>query len=134
VDRIDHQRSQSRRHLLVEILGGALPAFCVQILPRRERNSMRRQPRDDRIAKAIGLTAQRRQQFLPDCLEQLQPSRSHFLPEHGDALHEKLIQVRRENCQEFGPFEQGRPFVQSLRQHTIVEIQPAQIAIDPYFR
>src|SRR6185437_7190890 len=50
-------------------------------------------------------------------------------PRH--AFHEELVEVRAEDGQELDPLEQRRALVQRLVQHPPVELEPADVAIDP---
>ena len=47
-----------------------------------------------------------------------------------DALHEKLVQVRAGDRQEFQALEQRIPIVVGLGQHASVESQPGQLPIE----
>ena len=50
-------------------------------------------------------------------------------PRH--ALHEELVEVRAEDGQELDALEQRRALVQRLMQHPPVELEPADVAVDP---
>ena len=58
----------------------------------------------------------------------------HLLLEAGDAHLEELVQVGTENAEELHPFQQGSGGVQRLFQDAMVELQPAQLAVDEMFR
>ena len=51
-----------------------------------------------------------------------------------DALHEELVQVGRDDRQELQALEQGRALILGFVQNAPVELEPAQIAIDPGMR
>jgi hypothetical protein len=51
---------------------------------------------------------------------------------HGtDALHVELVEVRREDGEELEPLEQRRAVVERRAEHAAIELEPAQVAIDP---
>jgi hypothetical protein len=56
------------------------------------------------------------------------------LAKNGNPLHEELVQVGAEDGQKLRPLQQRRAFVQGLREHAIVKIQPTQIPVDPNVR
>ncbi len=48
-----------------------------------------------------------------------------------DALHEELIQVGGKDREELEPLEQRRAVVERLAQDTPVELEPAQVPVEP---
>ena len=51
---------------------------------------------------------------------------------HGaDALHEELVEVGGEDRQELEPLEQRHAFVERLGQHPAIELEPAQVPVEP---
>ncbi len=53
-----------------------------------------------------------------------------LLQQRGDAHHEELVEVRGDDGQELDAFEQGMCRVERLVEHTLVELQPAQLTVD----
>jgi hypothetical protein len=53
-----------------------------------------------------------------------------FLEDGGDAHHEELIEVRSGNRQELHPLEQRMIGILGLRQHALIELEPAEFAVD----
>src|SRR5262249_56306891 len=49
----------------------------------------------------------------------------------GHALHEELVEVRRDDRQELQALEQRRALVERLVQHAAVEREPSEVAIEP---
>ena len=69
-----------------------------------------------------------------DPLAELQGGRAHVIrgrADQRDPLLEELVEVRREDGQEPRPLEQRRPLVQGLLQDAPVELEPAEVAIEP---
>jgi hypothetical protein len=54
----------------------------------------------------------------------------HLLFEAGHPDFKKLVEVGAERAKELDPFQQRRGRVQGLFQHALVELQPAQFAIE----
>ena len=57
-----------------------------------------------------------------------------LLFEAGDADFEELVQVGAEDAEELDALEQGRGRVQRLLQDALIELQPAQLAVEEVFR
>src|SRR5438105_9675620 len=53
-----------------------------------------------------------------------------LLLQSRDADHEELIQVRREDCEEFKSLKQRLSFIQCLFEHTTEKFQQTQLAVD----
>ncbi len=51
--------------------------------------------------------------------------------QQGHALHEELVQVGREDREELDPLEERRTLVEGFVEHAPVELEPAQITIEP---
>ena len=47
-----------------------------------------------------------------------------------DANHEELVEIRRGNREEFHTFEQGMRRIESLVEDALIELEPAQLAVD----
>ncbi len=52
----------------------------------------------------------------------------------GDADEKKLIQIRTDDGQELHPLQQRHVVGEPLAEHAVVELQPAQLAVDEQFR
>src|ERR1700728_4107516 len=131
---VDHQRRQRRRNIGLEILSSLVALRLRQVVPSAQQKSMGSQPRLDPPPEAFGLPLQHREQLLAELEEKRTLFRRARLPKHSHALHEKLIEVRRENGQKLRPLQQRIALIKRLGQHSLVEIKPAQIAVDPHFR
>src|SRR5262249_22162214 len=70
-------------------------------------------------------------EFLANPLQQFDAFRRQILTEDGDSLLKKFVEVRIENRQELYSFQQGRTLVERLGEHPLIEIEPAQVTIDP---
>ena len=53
-----------------------------------------------------------------------------FLQQRRHADHEELVEVRRDDGQEFHPFEERMVVVERLVEHTLVEREPAELAVN----
>src|SRR5262249_38486194 len=51
--------------------------------------------------------------------------------EGGDALHEELVEIRCEDRQVFQTLEERGAGILRLRENAAIELQPAEVAIDP---
>ncbi len=58
--------------------------------------------------------------------------RRHRLLECRDADHEELVEVRGGNGRELQPFEQRRVRLRGLFEHTLIEGEPGQLAVDEH--
>jgi hypothetical protein len=129
---VDDERGESGGHVGFEVA----PRFALlpagQLLPAAEDDATGGQKRDEVSAIAVRLLADLREQLLPQALEQLSLRLGLSLAEQGHALHEELVQVRREDRQEFHPLEQRGALIERFRQHAGIEIEPAQITVDPH--
>ena len=92
------------------------------------------QPRNQRLTKTASLIEKHGEQLLPQLLKQRAFRLCRPMPQHRHALHEELVEIGGEDGEKLGPFQQGRTLVESLGKNTLIEIQPAQIAIDPNVR
>ena len=59
------------------------------------------------------------------------PGRRRAAAQDGDALHEELVQIGGEDGEKLGALQQWIARIQGFGEDAIVEVQPAQIAIDP---
>src|SRR5262245_52772046 len=54
--------------------------------------------------------------------------------EGGDALHEELVEIGREDRQVFQTLEERGASILRLGENAAIELQPAEVAIDPQIR
>ena len=76
--------------------------------------------------------ADRREGFRgsPAVRRQLDHSGADLLHQAGDAHHEELVEVRAEDREELDPFQKRVLLVPCLVEHTALELQQAQLAVD----
>ncbi len=53
----------------------------------------------------------------------------HLVEEAGNAHHEELVEVVREDAAELDPFEQGLAGVGGQLEHTLVQVEPRELAV-----
>ncbi len=88
---------------------------------------------NDDLAIALGLPfGAARISFSRTCCSKLRSASVWRLAKHSLALHEELVEVGGKDGEELCPFEQRRAFVQRLGEHALVEVEPAQITVDPH--
>ena len=107
--------------------GQFIPAPQVNAMPRQCRHDLRRESASA-CCCSIGRSRSRIR------TSRSRPSAGRILAQHRHALHEELVEVRGEDGEELHPLEQRRALIERFRQHTPVELEPAQVAIDPYIR
>ncbi len=129
--RIENQRGERRRDLGIEIALHLLALSGRQLVPLPQMDSVSRELRQEVFPETGGLAIEAFHKPAVNSRKQCFLLRRGLFPQDRDPLHEELVQVRRENRQELQPLEQRSALVQSLRQHAVVEIQPAHIAVDP---
>ena len=130
---IDNQRCQCGRYLRFEITACLFPLSLCQFIPSAQGNSMAGELRDDDLAVTLCLAAEQGKQFFPNLLDSRPAIVKCSVPQYSHPLHEKFVEIGGEDCEKFGPLEQGRPLVKRLCQNPLVEIQPTLIPIDPDF-
>ncbi len=119
------------RYLGIEVTLRFLPLGRRQPIPLPEMDSVSRQLRQEAFTETGGLAVEACHQPAVNLGQQRFLLRRGLFSQDRDPFHEKLVQVRGENRQELQPLKQRSALVQSLRQHAVVEIQPAQIAVNP---
>jgi hypothetical protein len=91
----------------------------------------------EHVAEAARLLLEHRHDPLPHLQKEVAPLlRGRALvargrPDQRNPLLKELVQVRGEDREELDPLEQRRPLVERLLQHAPVELEPAQVAVDP---
>lgn len=140
VRRIDRERGQNREHLLGEVSGQALLLVVRQIVPPDDRNAFGSQSGQDRVEEDEGVAAR----DLLGAARDERELRSWRQPvggadrqaglgatlEAGDAHHVELVEIRSEDGEELGAFEQRQRRVLGQREHPRVEVEPAQFAVE----
>jgi hypothetical protein len=137
VRRIEAERRQHRRDAVVEDVGHLGLLLGSQLLPAEQVDSVLRQARLQDVAKAARFLFEHGDDPLTHRQEQVAlllrgvALVARRRPDQGHPLHEELVQVRREDREELDPLEQRRALVERLLQHAPVELEPAEIAVDP---
>ena len=129
--RKDHERRERGRDLRVEVLRRLAPLRVVECVPVPQVNSMARKLWHEAIAEALGALTQHGQQSLANVGDELPARGRPVLAQHRHPLHEKLVEVGREDREELDPFEQRRPLIEGLGEHTAVELEPAEVPVEP---
>jgi hypothetical protein len=83
--------------------------------------------------EALRQSLQSDEQLLLDLRPQRGFRRRIALAQMRPALHEELVEVRREDREKLHALEQRRPFIERLRKNVLIEIEPPEIPIDPDF-
>ena len=140
VGRVDGERGEDREHLLAEVALQACMFPLAEVVPPHQADALLGQPGQYLVAQARALAGHERARSLADGPQLLaegqtvdraerQPGR---LPafEPGDAHHEELVQIAREDRQELGTFQQRRLRVFGEGEHAGVEVQPGRLPVE----
>ena len=92
---------------------------------------MPRQLGNQAIEEVVGLRLQHRLEAIADLGDERPAPRLGGLAQDRHPFHEELVEVRREDREKLGAFEQRRAIVESFGEHPPVEFDPAQVPIDP---
>ena len=140
VPRVERQRRQHREDVILEILRQPRIDRRRVVGRLEEVDALGGQQRPQRLAPARRLlvdlreraAADRRQLLLGGLAvdRDLVDAGAEFLQDGGDAHHEELVEVGAGDREELDALEQRVRRVLRLRQHALVERQPAQFAID----
>ena len=140
VRRVDRERGQHREHLLVEVGRQPRALVVVEFAPRDDHDALVGQRGPHRVEEHVrvpvgdllGALADAAQLFARRQAVGRAHGQTHLVAalQTGDAHHVELVEVRREDRQELGPFEQGQRRVGGEGEHPGVEIQPAQLAVE----
>ncbi len=126
------------RYVALEILARLVALGRRELVPGREPDPMPHQPMAQ-VLEACGTAQEQRIKRVAQPMD----VRVEFLDDgqiaarvgagaHGtDALHEELVQVRGEDCQELEAFEQRHALIDGFRQDPAVELEPAEIPVEP---
>jgi hypothetical protein len=131
MDGVDDQGREGWRHFGLEVLACFFLLTRGEFAPGAQEDSVLGETRDDDLAITLRLAFQRTDQLLADLLQQDLLSMGCAVAKDGFALHKEFVEVGSKDGEELCPFEQRRALIQRLREHTLVEVQPAQIPIDP---
>src|SRR5262249_60721766 len=88
---------------------------------------------DDLFLVALGLAEKLRAELVPDLLQPGAPRSRPLLAKNSDALEEELVEVGGEDGEELHSLQERGALVESFGEHAIVEIEPAEIAVEPHF-
>ncbi len=137
-DGFEAERRQCRRHVPVVVLARLGLLRGRELGPRGELHPVLVQPLAQLLEALPAL-----QQHRIECGPQAEDVRIELL-DHGDvaagvgagahradALHEEFVEVRGEDGQELEPLEQWHALVVRLGQHAAVELEPAEVPVEP---
>ena len=128
---IDDERRERRRETVLEVVRGLRLLRGGQFVPVAQEDTVSGERGDQFVAKAVRLPAQQREQSGAKPADKSLFLVGLSLPEHRDALHEKFVQVGSKNSQKLSSLEQRSALIERFGQHSLVEVEPTQIAIDP---
>ncbi len=140
VARVEGERRQHRGDVAPEVLGDKR-CDVFRVLGRFEKpDAVLRQLRPQTIVPAASLLVEhltRPRPHQPKLLLGRQSIRRHVLAvrphlllEHRDANHEELVEVGADNGEKLDAFEERVAAIACLIEHPLVELQPAELAID----
>src|SRR5580700_3034561 len=89
---------------------------------------------NDGLAITLGLETKGREQFGAQAGEKIALLFGLARAKHCHAFHEKLVEIRREDREEFSPLEQRCALVEGFGKDTLVEVEPAQVTVEPNAR
>ena len=132
------QGRQDRLDLLGEIGGGKPPVPLGPPWPVPDVQPMLRQRANTSWTPAACSSTMRRTRLptAASCSAAVMPAGSRrrrptaLLAQPGHPHQEKLVEIRVDDGQELQPLQQGQFLVQPFAQHAVVELQPAQLAVD----
>src|ERR1700733_11978298 len=103
-----------------------------ELAPRPQKYAVFGKTGDDDMPVAFRLALKRADDLLADLLQEGPLGVGGSMPKDRFALHEEFVEVRRKDGQELCPFQQRRAVIQGLCEDALIEVQPAQISIDPH--
>ena len=140
VCRVDRQRGQDREHLLVEVRRQPRALVLVELGPRHDHDAFIGQRRAHRVEEHMRMPAGDLLSALADPAQLLARRQSVGRPHRQahlvatlqtrDAHHIELVEVRREDRQEFRPLQQRQGRVGGKSEHPRIEFEPAQLAVE----
>ena len=89
---------------------------------------------NDGVAIAVCLAAEHGNELRAQLGEALGLLFAVAFAEGGHALHEEFVEIRGEDGEELGAFEEGCTLVERFGEDAFVEIEPAEITVDPDLR
>ena len=133
MDGIDDQRRERRRQIPIRNTCSLLPAGAREFVPAAQEYSVFGKTGNDDMPVALRLPLKHGQQILSrTCCSKAPLCIGLPCAKHSHALHEELVEVRGKDRQELRPLQQRRALIQRLGQDSLVEVQPAQVPIDPH--
>lgn len=95
---------------------------------------MLREAWENRLAVTLCLQPQGLEQFVSQTQQEVALFAGLGRTQYDHPLHEELVEVGSENCEELGPLEQWCALVERFGQDSLIEIEPAQVAVKPNLR
>jgi len=140
VGRVDRQRREDREHLVLEERGELVALGLGCLVPAQDLDALGSQRRLDLVVEQRRLALHQLGALGVDALEDLarhraagraygDPRRDAPL-EAGDAHHEELVEVAREDGEELGALEEREVRVLGQLEHALVEREPRQLAVE----
>ena len=132
MDGVDDQRRERGRHFGLEVLACFFLLTRGELAPRAQEDSVLGETGDDDMAIAFRLALKRAHQLFADLLQQGLLGVGCPVAKDGFALHEEFVEIGSKDGEELCPFQQRRALIQRLGEDALVEVQPAQIPIQPH--
>ena len=140
VGRIHGERRQDREHLLAVVAREALLLGGGELVPRQQDDALLLQFRQNGVDRVMCVLVLQTVCGLADRAQLLTraqaggrrhgDARVDTALQTGDADHEELVKVRGEDRGEVGALEQGHVFVLRAFEHALVELEPAELAVE----
>ena len=138
--RIHGERRQDREHLLAVVAREALLLGGCELVPRQQDDALLLQFRQNGVDRVMCVLVLQTVCGLADRAQLLTraqaggrrhgDARVDTALQAGDADHEELVKVRGEDRGEVGALEQGHVFVLRTFEHALVELEPAELAVE----
>jgi hypothetical protein len=115
----------------VEEAAGFVFLGLSEVLPLAEEDAVRGEAGEDDVAEAVGLAIEHGEQFVAELLNEGALRLGLRDAEGEGALHEEFVEVGGEDGEELGALEEWSALVEGLGEDALVEVEPADIAVDP---
>jgi hypothetical protein len=123
---------ESRGHVGFEVAARFVLLPAGQLLPATEDDATGRQKRDEVPAMQSACWPICARSLSRNCSSSSRSRLGLPVAEQGMRFMKNSSRFEREDREEFHPLEQRRALVECLGQNARVEIEPAQIAVDPH--
>ena len=140
VGRVHGERCQDREHLLAVVAREPLLLGGGELVPREQHDVLFFQLGQNRVNRVMCVLILQTMRGFADGAQLLAraqagcgrhgDARVDTALQAGDAHHEELVKVRGEDRGEVGALEQGHVFVLRAFEHALVELQPAELAVE----